>query len=363
MWNRFLIATILTFSILISNAQVDIDDIVFEETDYNFGVISAEGGVKTVAYKFKNNSQNTFVISGLEAACGCTNLSSDKEAYEAGEIGLITVDFSPEKIRGKTSKWVYIRGNYADGFQKELSFRAEVVSVADRQPNRYYKGEFGYLMMDRNQFGWGPRKKNEVIIDTLKLYNDGYDDIIIKKASSDLSFVSIENEFPLTLKVDSWTYLLVKADLQGVDLIGAQRGKVQLFTNDRFYANKELPIGIDISQDFSALSKRQLKKAGRLTLSSSQILMGEIKSGGIRTKSILLKNTGKSDLTIIEIITDCTCTAVTPSKMLLSPSEELNLMVTFDAINKSGPQGKVVTIITNDPINPRQTFVVKSVVK
>jgi hypothetical protein len=72
---------------------------------------------------------------------------------------------------------------------------------------------------------------------------------------------------------------------------------------------------------------------------------------------------GKSDLTIVNINSDCSCTVVDPVKDVLVPGEELTLKVTFDAVNKSGSQGKVVTVITNDPINPRQTFVVKAMVK
>jgi hypothetical protein len=338
------------------------DEIVFEKTDYNFGVIGAENGIKTVVYTFTNTSANPFIIDGLEAACGCTNLRSNKEIYPAGDIGTITVEFNPKNISGKTSKWVYIRGNYSDGFQKDLSFKAEVVSLADNSPDRYYKGEFGYLMMDVNNFAWGKKLKNQVLIDTIKLFNDGYSDIVISSAKSSVPFISVEN-LPITLAVDSWSYIVVKADLYDLDTIGSYSGNIQLQTNDRFFPKKEFPVYIDLLQNFSELKKRHIKKAARLTLSTNQLLMGEISGGGIRTKSIVLKNTGKSDLTIRKIDSDCSCTVVSPTKHILIPGEEITLKVTFDAVNKSGPQGKVVTVITNDPVNPRQTFVVKSVVK
>jgi len=338
------------------------DEIVFEKTDFNFGVIGAEDGIKTVVYTFTNTSANPFIIEGLEAACGCTNLRSDKEIYPAGDIGTITVDFNPINISGNITKWVYIRGNYSDGFQKDLSFKAEIVSMADNSPDRYYKGEFGYLMMDVNNFAWGQKFKNQVLIDTVKFFNDGYSDIVISSAKSSIPFVSVEN-MPITLAVDSWSYIVVKANLYDLDTLGGYRGNILLQTNDRFFPKKEFPVYIDLLQNFSELKKRHIKKAARLTLSTNQLLMGEISAGSIRTKSIVLKNTGKSDLTIRKIDSDCSCTVVSPSKRVLVPGEEITLEVTFDAVNKSGPQGKVVTVITNDPVNPRQTFVVKSLVK
>ncbi len=359
---RFFIALILAFSSALTMAQVALDEIVFENTDFNFGIIQAEGGIKTVTYKFTNTSANSFIIQGLEAACGCTNLSSDKEVYAPGEKGLITVDFNPENIKGEVNKWVYIRGNYSDGFQKDLSFVANVVSVTDRSPNRYYKGEFGYLMMDVNHFGWGSQLTGQVIIDTVKFFNDGYNDIVISSAKSSVPFVTVGN-LPITLPVDSTAYMVVTADLRNVDTVGGYRGSIVLQTNDRFFPIKEFPVGIDLMQNFSHLKKRQLKKAPQLTLSSSQVMIGEIGAGGIRTKNITLKNTGKSDLIIRKINSDCSCTVVSPSKRVLVPGEEIVLKVTFDAVNKSGPQGKVVTVITNDPVKPRQNFIVKALVK
>jgi hypothetical protein len=91
--------------------------------------------------------------------------------------------------------------------------------------------------------------------------------------------------------------------------------------------------------------------------------MGDMNSGSVRYKKIIIKNTGKSILNIRKIETDCSCTMLKlPSNKIL-PGESIVTSVKYDSLFKEGKQSKLIKLYTNDPLNPIATLYVKAIVK
>ena len=104
------------------------NDIVFDQRFHDFGTIFEENGIVTAKYDFTNYGNSPFIISAIDAACGCTNPRSSKDTFMPGERGQILAEFNPKGFAGKTKKWIYVRGNFEDGYQIELKFEAEIKS-------------------------------------------------------------------------------------------------------------------------------------------------------------------------------------------------------------------------------------------
>lgn len=332
-----------------SSAQVKKSDIVFEKTTIDFGKIFVEGGIVLANYKFTNNSDQDFVIKSLDAACGCTNPRSSADTIAPGATGNISVEFNPKGMRGIVDKYVNVAGNYSDDYQVELRFKAEIASSTERDPNAYYKGEFGYLLLDKRRIDWGDRYVGQTFLDSVLLSNDGYKDIVISGFTKIPTYITALNT-PITIKVGETKALLLRVLVQ--DTVGNNTDILKLKTNDQFFPTKQIAVGINYKQDYSKWKKRDYKKAPRIVFTNEKIQMGKVKSGAVTKKNTDITNEGKTDLIIRRIDTDCSCALIAPSKFIIAPGESIKVDVKFDSLYKKGSQSKVITVYSNDPEHP-----------
>jgi len=342
--------------------QVKLSDIAFKKKQIDLGVIFQESGVASCIFEFTNNSTNTFEIRSLEVSCGCTTPHSNKKTYAPGESGKITVNFDPKGIVGKVDKWVQVRGNFSDALDLELTFDAEIKLLAERDKSAYYPGEFGYLLFEKLKLNWENKMNNAVFYDTVRLENDGYADIELQEFIDLPSFIEPLN-FPLTLKPHELGMLVLKIDLTIVDTVGPVAGSLKINTTDKYFKRKQIDYYLNVKSDYSSLSKRQLKNAPRLVLSSDLVDMGTMKSGIVRTKTITITNSGKQPLVFKRIETDCYCAILKPTKKILATGESLEIPVFYDSLFKSGKQYRKITLYSNDPVNPIQIITIKADVK
>jgi hypothetical protein len=333
MSKNILTSLLLCLFTSISVGQVKVSDIVFKKKQIDLGAIYQESGVTSCVFEFTNNSTNDFVIRSLEVSCGCTTPHSNKKTYTPGESGKITVNFDPKGIVGKVNKWVQIRGNFSEALDVELTFNAEIKVFAERDKSAYYPGEFGYLLIEKLKLNWENKMNNAVFYDTVRLENDGYADIQLQEFVDLPSFIE-----PLA-------------------------GSLKINTTDKYFKRKQIDYYLDVKSDYSSLTRRQLKNAPKLILSSDLVDMGTMKSGIVRTKTITITNAGKQPLIFKRIETDCSCAILKPTKKILATDESLEIPVFYDSLFKSGKQFKKITLYSNDPANPIQIITIKADVK
>ncbi|MGB0851268.1 MAG: DUF1573 domain-containing protein, partial [Bacteroidia bacterium] len=349
----FLISFSLLFIVQSSLAQVKKADIVFDKTFHNFGTIFMENGVVTANYNFTNKGLENFIVSSVEAACGCTNPRSSKDTIGPGESGVISVEFDPKGMVGTAKKWVYVHSKFVDGFQIELNFEATIKSTNNRNAGEYYRGEYGYLLVDRTDLLWGDKFQNDVFQDSLVLTNDGYDDIVIKKLRDNPVFIASPN-LPLTIKAGESKPMYLDIDLRKIDTVGQYYENLKLITTDRFFKIKSINYGINFKDDFSTWKRRDLKNAAHISLSNEVLDFGQMASGGIKQKPVTISNTGKSTLIIKRIESDCSCALLRLNNKRIEPGKSITVQVKFDALFKEGAQTKIITLYTNDPNRPIQ---------
>jgi hypothetical protein len=108
-------------------------------------------------------------------------------------------------------------------------------------------------------------------------------------------------------------------------------------------------------------------------LSQSIFDFGEMKLSEVRDHDFSLKNTGKSDLVLTQIVTSCDCTfaqIISPDgtkspefsmqnnsdwQTKVKPDQSVTLKITYKPalMPVSGPVKRVVDLATNDPANPK----------
>ncbi len=85
-------------------------NIVFEETDFDFGTIKDGEKVKHT-YKFKNTGKEPLIISSAKGSCGCTVPKWPSEPIPPGGSGQIDVEFDSKGKPGKQTKQVTVTAN------------------------------------------------------------------------------------------------------------------------------------------------------------------------------------------------------------------------------------------------------------
>jgi rhodanese-related sulfurtransferase len=84
-----------------------------------------------------------------------------------------------------------------------------------------------------------------------------------------------------------------------------------------------------------------------------------IKAAGDVVKHVFdITNTGNETLRISGILPSCTCTTVTPTKAELAPRESIGVAVSVDTTGFSGLTERIVTLESNDPVNPELVLLV-----
>jgi len=102
----------------------------YEETDpyvWDFGKVSAAGGIIKHTFKLKNYSNQNLNISGVHASCGCTVSEMDRKLILPNETGLLEVQFNPKGYSGQINQYVYVRTDSKTTPIHKFVIKAEVV--------------------------------------------------------------------------------------------------------------------------------------------------------------------------------------------------------------------------------------------
>lgn len=91
-----------------SNPTTTVD---FGTKVHDFGVIPEEGGKVTTTFVFKNTGKKNFVITKVQASCGCTTPDWSKEPIAPGKKGYVKATYNPAGRPGNFSKSITVTSN------------------------------------------------------------------------------------------------------------------------------------------------------------------------------------------------------------------------------------------------------------
>jgi rhodanese-related sulfurtransferase len=84
---------------------------VFDETEYDFGIIKQSGGIVSYDFPFTYKGKVPVLITGTPSSCVCTGGEISNQQFESGDTGVLTVNFDPNlhaEPEGKFFKTVSI---------------------------------------------------------------------------------------------------------------------------------------------------------------------------------------------------------------------------------------------------------------
>jgi hypothetical protein len=371
MKNLKLFSSILVLLFLVSQvlAQINKSTVRFDEETHDFGIINIDDGDVFHEFTFINTGNMPFIINEVKASCGCTTPEWTKEPVIPGQTGSIKVSFNPKSRPGPFTKSITIRSNAErqpivlriTGTVKTGEGDGSIEGTISRI-EREYKYEIGDVRLKNTHAAFNEILKGKTQTKLIKVAN-----------------ASMNNPVKLGFKnTPEFLTFVFKPEI----LRPAEEGTIEIIYNsalknewdraiDRLYltVNGESPgknmitVTATIIEDFSELSPEEKELAPKTYFESRTYNFGTIKQGKRIEHNFVLKNVGQHDLIIRRIWATCGCTAVTPKKTVIKPDDITQIRVVFNSTGRKGNQKKMITVVTNDPENPRITLWLEGIVE
>jgi hypothetical protein len=148
--------------------------------------------------------------------------------------------------------------------------------------------------------------------------------------------------------------ITITVDASKLGPYGEIRRRIGLVTDDPNGSTKILHIHANLKEDFTKMSKKDLKNAPVIKMDPKGIIdLGKHSAGEKFSYTINISNTGKTPLKLHSILPNCSCITYRIGKQLLEAGESIQLVLTIDTVNQSiASHTKYITMFTNDPNNP-----------
>jgi hypothetical protein len=320
----------------------------FDKVEHQFGEIPETGGDQRVTFTFKNTGNDALVITEVNASCGCTTPEYTKDTILPGHQGWITAIYNPIGRPGPFEKHVFVTFNNIPSLSMSLAIKGNVMSSVT--PDKYtYTVPFGGISASETHIDMGIMMKEGIYSATFQIANDMATDVRIYNIKDLPSFIKVQ--YPRTLKAGEKADVKIDIDRKDMNQVwGDFTYRIIFLTDDPLMSSKVFFVKGVIKQDFSHLTKQDLKMAPKVKVSTHHIDFGEVKRGAKKEVDIVLENIGKSDLEIRKIHSPCYCLSGKSELPTLAPGQKTTIKVLYDALGQAeGIQNRALTIYTNDP--------------
>ena len=351
------------FVLMIFSYQANSQIIAFDKIIYNYGIISDTLTKIPATFIVRNIGDKPLLIIYAHPSCECVSVEYTKDTIMPGNMGSVTLYFNPKGFAGFFTKTVSILSNSIESQEVNLTLKGTIkqISAAKEIEYPYF---FEQVIRARNiTLDLGKIYYPEIKTDTAFLYNP-------QDTAVTISFPNLANYIQVkmlpsnTLKPNEEGMIIISYDPAKKNDWGSVLDKVYMsFEGKKTTYKSRITLSGLITEDFSKLSKKQLKAAPHIEFSKIEVNFDTIKQGEKVECLFPFSNTGKSTLIIRKIKTSCGCTVGKLEKLEYKQGEKGEVKVTFSSDHKDRDNMQIITVITNDPKNPEKKLTIKGYVK
>lgn len=356
---RFLLLGIFAFWSGATTWAQDLPTLTFLTSSHDFGKVKEAGGPISFTFNFVNTGKTPVRILSARPSCGCTTSGWTKSEVQPADTGYIKVQYNPFNRPGSFDKSVTVTTN-GDPSVKILRIKG-YVEPKPKTPADDFPTELGKIRMESRFINFGTITTKGPVTEKVKMYNQSEDTVRFADRIVGGDFISAKVE-PSNIPPHKMANLVLTYDAKKRNDLGFVNDNIILFTNELENSAKSLTVLATIVEYFPPMTEKELAKAPHLRLDEEEYDFGKISEGDKVSKTFTFKNTGKSDLNIRRVKTNCGCTVSELDKKDYKPGETGSLKVTFNSRSRRGPQIKRISIFSNDPTAPAQDVVIKSYV-
>lgn len=349
---------LLVFLAFTAHAQIS-EPLIFNEKAHDFGSIQESGGNVVTEFSFLNNSGRPIRIVDVRPSCGCTTPDWTRETIAPGKSGVIKASFDPRGKIGYFNKAITVTTDY-NGTPITLQIKGNVETKA-AAPVTSFEVSNGAIKTKVSTFNMGKIFINrDNGFRAFDILNAGKSPISIKDYKAP-SYIKIE--YPKVLKPGEATVIKVFYDAKARNTYGFVSDNIEFITDDPEGATKAYTVFVTIEEYFPPITADAVAQAPILKLEGQDIKFGEMFETGTLQREVIIRNAGKSNLSLRALQPNCTCMTAEPDKNELKPGEAGKIKITFIPKGRPGIQNKSIAVYSNDPRNPVQRITLSGFVR
>lgn len=338
-----------------------VEELRFTEQNHDFGLIKEVDGPAEYQFDFTNTTEVPITITNVRASCGCTTPAWTHEPVLPGAKGFIKAVYNPRNRPGPFHKTLTVTTN-----GKVSSVVLRIQGKVEPKP-RTIEDDFptvvGGLRVKYRAFNVGKVYNNAPTTKDFAVYNQSDRPITFLPELKGPEYIKVAFE-PQTIGPKQRGKIIITYDAQQRHDLGFMSDNIAIITDEEgANANKSFSVYADVNEYFAPLTPEQAAVAPKLIIETRVHDFGKIVQGSSVEASFILKNNGKSELSIRKTHASCGCTIATLGKDVIAPGEELELGITFNSAGRRGNQQKSITIYSNDPAAPVQRVTIKAIVQ
>ena len=326
----------------------------WNETLHDFGTFHESAGKQTCQFVVTNSGDSTMVITQVKSTCGCTVASHPTEPIAPGASDCIDITFTPTGRPGPFEKDVWVYTNTTPN-RTRLTIKGIVVGSPE-SVSRFFPVGAGDLEFTNLVMAAGEVKKGLLRNNSITAYNSGTDTLVITfdNNTSHITPHAVPDTVPpggistMTFFFDTMRTPVWGINDDHIIIIATplHSDKVPIYA----YAN----IVVNVVEDFSQLTDEERAKAPTCEVTTDKLLFDNLHRCEIAEATLSLKNTGNSNLIVRRVMSTDKAITTKCDKTLLKPGKEAIVNIKVNP-NKVGSNilNSQLTIITNDPANPR----------
>jgi len=349
--NTFRYSLLIAFLITGFSTMAQSGNISFEKTTHDFGTIKEEIGNAVAKFVFTNTGKSDLKILKVKTSCGCTASDYTKTVIKPGDKGFVSAIYHTAHRPGAFRKTITVTVNNPDKPNTVLFIKGKV-SPRQKSPADRFPTSMGNLKLMSNHLAFNDVKLTDIRTDSMKVYNNWSHQMDFKFPNLP-AHITVKMLPSNTLQPKTSGYIVVTYDANKKNDFGLVYDRIAIQTNDAQQAMKTLTVSAILSQDFSSLSDKQLKKAPKIVMDKTTYDFGKVKAGTIIKFNYVVTNQGKHELIIHKVKASCGCTATKPAATHIKKNKSTEIAVEFNTSGRRGRQHKTITVITNDPTNPQ----------
>lgn len=359
---KLVLSLMMIVAMVVAMAQPKIE---FEKKTHEFGDVHEEGGKITARFSFKNVGDSALVLTKVKPGCGCTAANYTREAIAPGATGYIDATYDPWGRPGAFNKNIKVSTNEPNQTAPYIIFIKG--NVIKRPPTKYELA--GYTQ------GKGEVRIKDANVKVNVLNTQTHlDTLTIRNFYENGRAVEIKTELPSYIQEVSRTFgqslqageegkLVLKYDGAARNGWGTLKDRAVIVTNDTLEQRKYIYYTVNLKEDFSKMSSKELEKAPKVAYDKVTYNFDTIAQNTSATETIKITNSGKTPLIIRKVDASMPALTYKMSTMTIEPNQSADLTITYKAQSRRGKQDCSLEVITNAPNNPVQVIRVNGFIK
>ena len=308
----------------------------------------------TAEFEVKNKGGKPIRIVDVRTSCGCTDVEYPKGEIPADGSFTVKVTYDAQTM-GHFDKLVDL---YADGGNRPLVLRMRghvVREIVD------FGGKYDFLLggikADCNDIEFDDVNRGERPQKKIHLRNTTGE--TVQPVVMHLPNYLQADVSPSKIAPGHSGIVTITLDSRNLKEMGLSQTSVFLgaFPGDKVSHDKEISVSAVLLPKFDNLTARQLANAPKLTLSTTDLDLGEFGGKKKLKGEIVVRNDGKSALVVKNLQMFTVGLQVSLNKQKLMPGETAKIKVTAEQrLLKTARSKPRVLMITNDPNMPKVTI-------